>query len=42
VEGRLLVLFEYEWYMRRAEELNPELTFVAAVQPGRSARAQHG
>ncbi len=41
VEGRLLVLFENEWYMRRAEELNPELTFVAAVQPGRSARAQH-
>ncbi len=40
VEGRPLLLFETEFYLRRAEESNPGLTFVAAVQPGRSARAR--
>jgi peptide chain release factor 3 len=39
VEGRPLVLFENEWLMRRAEEENPKIRFVAAVQPGRSSRA---
>lgn len=40
VEGRPLLLFETEFYLRRAEETHPELKFVAAVQPGRSARAR--
>ena len=39
IEDRPLLLFDSEWTRRRAEEKNPELTFVAAVQPGRSARA---
>ena len=39
VEGRALVLFENEWLMRRAEEENPKVRFVAAVQPGRSSRS---
>ena len=39
VEGRPLVLFENEWLMRRAEEENPKVRFVAAVQPGRSSRS---
>ncbi len=38
VEARPLVLFESEWAMRRAAEENPKARFVAAVQPGRSAR----
>ena len=40
VEGRPLVLFGDEWSMRRTTEEHPELEFVAAVQPGRTARAQ--
>lgn len=40
IEGRPLVLFASEWAMRSAVERNPELTFLAAVQPGRSARAR--
>jgi peptide chain release factor 3 len=39
VEDRPLVLFKSEWTMRRAQEENPKVKFVAAVQPGRSARA---
>jgi peptide chain release factor 3 len=39
VEERPLVLFETDWHMRTAENDHPELKFVAAVQPGRSARA---
>ena len=39
VEGRPLVLFENEWLMRRVEEENPKIKFIAAVQPGRSSRA---
>lgn len=39
VEGRPLLLFENEWLMRRAEEENPKIKFIAAVQPGRSSRA---
>ncbi len=38
VEGRPLVLFETEWALRRAMEEHPKVTFVAAVQPGRSSR----
>ena len=40
VEGRPLVLFATEWAMRSAEERNPEVKFLAAVQPGRSSRAR--
>jgi peptide chain release factor 3 len=39
VEGRALVLFGDEWSMRRTTEEHPALQFIAAVQPGRSARA---
>jgi peptide chain release factor 3 len=39
VEGRPCVLFESEWLLRRAQEENPKVTFVAAVQPGRSSRS---
>jgi peptide chain release factor 3 len=39
IEGRPLVLFENEWLMRRAEEENPKIRFIAAVQPGRSSRS---
>jgi peptide chain release factor 3 len=39
VENRPLVLFKTEWAMRRAEDDYPKLRFVAAVQPGRSARS---
>ena len=38
VEGRPVVLFESEWLMRRAQEENPAVRFVAAVQPGRGGR----
>jgi peptide chain release factor 3 len=38
IEGRPLVLFENEWLMRRVEEENPKIRFIAAVQPGRSSR----
>ncbi len=38
VEERPLVLFENEWLMNLAIERHPKLKFVAAVQPGRSAR----
>jgi peptide chain release factor 3 len=36
VEDRPLFLFETDWMRRRFEEKHPELTFVAAVQPGRA------
>jgi peptide chain release factor 3 len=39
VEGRPLVLFGDQWAMNRTTEEHPELEFIAAVQPGRSARA---
>jgi peptide chain release factor 3 len=39
VEERPLVLFESEWAMNRAERENPSVKFIAAVQPGRSARS---
>jgi peptide chain release factor 3 len=38
VEGRPLVLFANEWAIRTAVEDNPQLRFIAAVQPGRAAR----
>jgi peptide chain release factor 3 len=38
VEGRPLILFESDWMRQRTEEKYPELTFKAAVQPGRSKR----
>ncbi len=40
IEERPLVLFKTEWTMRRAQEQFPKVKFLAAVQPGRSARAQ--
>jgi peptide chain release factor 3 len=39
VEDRPLVLFENEWLLRRAEEENPRIRFISAVQPGRSSRS---
>jgi len=38
VERRPLVLFKNEWSLRDTTERHPELRFIAAVQPGRSAR----
>lgn len=40
IEDRPLVLFETRWARERTEERNPDLTFVAAVQPGRSKKAR--
>ena len=37
-EGRPVVLFENDWNMRRAADDNPNLRFVAAVQPARRSR----
>jgi peptide chain release factor 3 len=39
VEDRPLVLFDSEWLLQMAEKDNPKVRFIAAVQPGRSARA---
>jgi peptide chain release factor 3 len=39
IEERPLVLFDSEWLLQMAERDNPKVKFVAAVQPGRSARA---
>lgn len=39
VEDRPLVLFDSEWLLRMAQTDNPNVRFVAAVQPGRSARS---
>ncbi|HEX3904944.1 MAG TPA: peptide chain release factor 3 [Polyangia bacterium] len=36
VEGRPLILFDTDWALRDAVEVNQDLTFIAAVQPGRS------
>ena len=36
VEGRPLILFDTDWALRDAVDSNKELTFIAAVQPGRS------
>ena len=39
VEGRPLVLFETDYLLARAQERNKGVTFISAVQPGRSHRA---
>jgi len=39
IENRPLVLFKSDFWLQQALERHPELTFVAAVQPGRSGRA---
>jgi peptide chain release factor 3 len=39
VEGRPLVLFDSEWLLRMAQNDNPSVTFIAAVQPGRSSKS---
>ncbi|MBI4510267.1 MAG: peptide chain release factor 3, partial [Deltaproteobacteria bacterium] len=39
VEERPLVLFENDWSLRRAQEDHPGVAFIAAVQPGRSAKS---
>jgi peptide chain release factor 3 len=39
VEDRPLILFDSEWLLQMAERDNPKIRFIAAVQPGRSARA---
>jgi len=39
VEERPILLFESDWARRYTEDKNPELKFIAANQPGRSARA---
>ena len=36
VEARPLILFDTDWALRDAVESNQDLTFIAAVQPGRS------
>ncbi len=36
VEDRPLILFDTDWALRDAIQTNPNLTFIAAVQPGRS------
>jgi len=38
-EGRPLVLFQHEWALANTEKRHPELQFIAAVQPARSAAA---
>jgi peptide chain release factor 3 len=38
VEERPLLLFENDWMRQRTEEKYPDLTFLAAVQPGRAKR----
>jgi peptide chain release factor 3 len=38
IEGRPVLLFENDWYLRRTEEENPKVKFISAVQPGRSGR----
>ncbi len=38
IESRPLVLFGDDWSLRRNVESNPDIKFIAAVQPGRSAR----
>ena len=35
VENRPLILFDSDWALRQALQDNPQLKFVAAVQPGR-------
>jgi peptide chain release factor 3 len=39
IEERPILLFESDWARRYTEDKNPELKFIAANQPGRSARA---
>jgi len=39
VESRPLVLFATDWALRTAIEDHPQLKFIAAVQPGRTARS---
>lgn len=38
IAERPLLLFENDWMRQRVEEKYPELTFLAAVQPGRAKR----
>jgi peptide chain release factor 3 len=38
-EDRPVILFESEWWLRRAMDKYPDLGFVAAVQPARAKRA---
>lgn len=38
IEARPILLFETEWVLHRAVEKFPNLTFIAAVQPGRRQR----
>ena len=38
IEDRPLILFDSEWLLQMAERDNPKVRFIAAVQPGRSAR----
>jgi peptide chain release factor 3 len=39
VEDRPLVLFDSEWLLKMAESDNPQVRFIAAVQPGRGQRS---
>jgi peptide chain release factor 3 len=39
VENRPLVLFDSEWLLKMAQNDNPTVRFIAAVQPGRGARS---
>ena len=39
VEGRPLVLFDSDWLLRMAENDNPKVKFIAAVQPGRTSKS---
>ena len=36
VEDRPLILFDSDWALNQAVQDNPKITFIAAVQPGRS------
>jgi hypothetical protein len=39
VEGRPLLLFQNDFWLRQIVERHAHLRFIAAVQPGRSERA---
>jgi len=39
VENRPLVLFDSEWLLQMAQNDNPKIRFIAAVQPGRGTRS---
>ena len=42
VEDRPLVLFQDDYRLRRTLETFPDIHFIAAVQPGRAHKPQHG